>query len=685
MGRPEVGQSPPSLPDTRFGRGPPLPGGPLGRHRHENRADQKTLPRLLRLEGPSRRPELAARSAERPDADVHERRHGAVQGRLHRQGRARYRAPSSQKCIRISGKHNDLENVGRTARHHTFFEMLGNFSFGDYFKEDAIAFAWELLTTVLAISEGDRSGRHRFGGDGASPRRRRGAAHLAQGDRLRRRPHHRARSGDNFWQMGETGPAVRAPRSISHGDGPGRPGGRSERAATPTATGWIEIWNLVFMQFERSTEGGAPKLTPLPAPCIDTGAGLERLAGALMRVPQLRHRPSSPAHRTGSRRPARSPRQHGRAATSRMRVIADHARAAAFLIAEGVMPDRTGREYVLRRVMRRAIRHGHDSAIRATLLARGRARGGWPMGGHTASFASARSPSPRHRAGRSALPPDHRPRALRSSTRSSQAAGERGTMLSGEAAFKLYDTYGFPVDLRPTSRAPRGSRRSRGASRRPWSGQRERAVPRVSSDGRYRQRHGSGGDQFTGYGETSGGPRHRAHPRRRLVSEIASAGEPVRMVLDQHAVLRRERRPGRRPRRDSAGGLRFRVDDTQTNGDAHVHIGVCDGSVTVGADREAYHRQRAARRDPTQPLGDPPLALGLAHGARAPCPAERIGGGAGSPALRFHPLRGDQTRVVLRLRPESCGNPAPTVAAGCSRSQSLSLVVPIGPIRSPPA
>jgi alanyl-tRNA synthetase len=290
-----------------------------------------------------------------------------------REKRAYTRATSSQKCIRISGKHNDLENVGRTARHHTFFEMLGNFSFGDYFKEDAIAYAWELLTRVFEIPS-DRMCITVFGGEAGVPADDEARAIWKKvtgfgDDRI-----FGMGMKDNFWSMGEVGPC--GPCSeiyFYHGDDPDPR--KLQDEPTPDGTGWVEIWNLVFMQFERSIENGEPKLTPLPAPSIDTGAGIERMAGVLQGVRSN--------YDTDLLRPlvdkaaALSGKTYGGTMAEddvSMRVIADHARSTAFLIAEGVLPDRTGREYVLRRVMRRAIRHGHRLGIERPFLHRSRSR-----------------------------------------------------------------------------------------------------------------------------------------------------------------------------------------------------------------------------------------------------------------------------------------------------------------------
>ena len=360
------------------------------------------------------------------------------------------RAASSQKCMRVSGKHNDLENVGSSARHHTFFEMLGNFSFGDYFKEDAIAFAWELFTKVLDLPK-DRLVVTVFRGDGAVPADDEARAIWRKvtgfgDDRI-------IGLGlkDNFWQMGETGPC--GPCSeiyFFHGDHPDPATLSNEQAAD--GTGWVELWNLVFMQFERSIENGTPKLAPLPAPCIDTGAGLERLTGAL-----LGHRST---YDTDLFRPLiekaasiADKKYAGSTAADdvSMRVIADHARAAAFLIADGVMPDRTGREYVLRRVMRRAIRHGHRLGIARPFFHEIALEVVELMGGHygelrerrelIASVTEQEEVRFRQTIDRGLGILDEELAKMRSEGRAK---------LSGEAAFKLYDTFGFPLDLTET-------------------------------------------------------------------------------------------------------------------------------------------------------------------------------------------------------------------------------------------
>jgi alanyl-tRNA synthetase len=284
-----------------------------------------------------------------------------------REKRPYRRATSSQKCIRISGKHNDLEAVGPSPRHHTFFEMLGNFSFGDYFKAEAIEFAWDFVTRVLDLPRERLACTYFRGEEGVPP------DHQARDiwkkitgfgdDRVRG-----LGMADNFWQMGDSGPC--GPCSeIYFYNGPKVDISTFDQDQTPEGIGWIEIWNLVFMQFERSISDGTARLEALPAPSIDTGAGLERLTSVVQSklttydTDVLRGLVERAA-KLAKKRYAGSPS----ADDVSLRVIADHARTTAFLIAEGVVPDRTGREYVLRRVMRRAIRHGHRLGIEKPFL-----------------------------------------------------------------------------------------------------------------------------------------------------------------------------------------------------------------------------------------------------------------------------------------------------------------------------
>ena len=275
------------------------------------------------------------------------------------------RATTSQKCIRISGKHNDLENVGVTARHHTFFEMLGNFSFGDYFKESAIAYAWELLTKVYDIPT-ERLMITVFEGEGNIPADEEAAEIWRKvtgfgDDRIRR-----LGKADNFWSMGDTGPCGPCTEiHFFHGNEPDT--SRFGEEPRIDGSGWTEIWNNVFMQFDRAEKDGP--LVPLPAPSVDTGMGLERVACVVQGVTSnydtdlLRKLVDKAGQIAG--KPYKATQGDDDVS---MRVIADHARTVAFLIAEGVLPERQKREYVLRRVMRRAIRHGYRLGIEKPFL-----------------------------------------------------------------------------------------------------------------------------------------------------------------------------------------------------------------------------------------------------------------------------------------------------------------------------
>jgi alanyl-tRNA synthetase len=360
--------------------------------------------------------------------------------------RAYRRATSSQKCIRISGKHNDLENVGVTARHHTFFEMLGNFSFGDYFKQEAIEFAWDYFTQVLELDP-NRMVVTVFGGEeGLAPADEEAEAIWAEVSGLPKERIIRCGAKDNFWQMGDTGPC--GPCSEIHyclgldavdpsqfGDEPDAEG-----------RGWFELWNLVFMQFNRHEDG---TMEPLPAPSIDTGAGLERIAvvkqgvlsnydtDLLRPIVDLASELSGKAY-TGSQSED----------DVSMRVIADHARTTAFLISEGVFPDKDGRPYVLRRVMRRAIRHGHRLGIAEPFLHHCALRVVETMGEVYPQLRERQaliSDITRQEEERFRRTLDRGLQLIESNEQWSERGGVRA--LPGEVAFRLYDTYGFPLDL----------------------------------------------------------------------------------------------------------------------------------------------------------------------------------------------------------------------------------------------
>lgn len=366
------------------------------------------------------------------------------------------RATSSQKCIRISGKHNDLENVGVTARHHTFFEMLGNFSFGDYFKEEAIVRAWDLLTRELGV-DAKRMVITVFKGEGGFAADDEAAALWRKvtgfgDDRILR-----LGMDDNFWSMGPTGPC--GPCSeihYFHGDvGAGGPDVSSfGDEPAMDGSGWVEIWNLVFMQYDRAHEGADP--IALPAPSIDTGAGLERLAGVIQNVSSnydtdiMKRLIARIADIAGKRYTA----GEGPDDVS-MRVIADHARTTAFLISEGIMPDKQRREYVLRRVMRRAIRHGHRLGIGDLFLHHVALEVVDAMGEDYPELVERKQMIERVTEGE-----EGRFRAtLRRGMKilDDRFSGlDEGGVLGAETTADLYTTYGFPLDLTGVIAAEQG-------------------------------------------------------------------------------------------------------------------------------------------------------------------------------------------------------------------------------------
>jgi alanyl-tRNA synthetase len=369
------------------------------------------------------------------------------------------RAATSQKCVRAGGKHNDLENVGFTARHHTFFEMLGNFSFGDYFKKDAIAFAWDFVTRTLGLPV-DRLAVTVFREDDE-------ADQLWRATGVRKERIFRLGEKDNFWAMGPTGPCgpcseihlfrVRGDFTVAQIDDHAR----RFFAESSVADGdsWMELWNLVFMQFERKEPEGP--LTPLPKPSIDTGAGLERVAAAVQDVDSnydtdlLQPLIQEAARISGKRySPTDALDAHGDSAS--MRVVADHSRAASFLIADGVLPSNEGRGYVLRRILRRAIRHAQRLGNDSTLYAGVCRKVIETMSDVYPELADSRV--------RILETVQHETDAfLRTLDRGSAILAEeikrvgKGKQIPGDVAFKLYDTYGFPLDLTQVIAAESGN------------------------------------------------------------------------------------------------------------------------------------------------------------------------------------------------------------------------------------
>jgi len=358
------------------------------------------------------------------------------------------RATSSQKCIRISGKHNDLENVGVTARHHTFFEMLGNFSFGDYFKDDAIAFAWELLTKVWDIPK-ERLVITVFGGENG----------IAADDEAR--AIWRKVTGfsderiigmgekDNFWSAGDTGPC--GPCTEIHyftGDGEATLGTFGDEPG-PDGIGWMEIWNLVFMQFDRKKVADGFVMDKLPKPCVDTGAGLERVSSVLQGKRTNYDTDLLRALVDRASEIAKKPYGGTLAPDDvSMRVIADHARTTAFLIAEGVFPDRGEKEYVLRRVMRRAVRHGHRLGIKEPFLHEIALRVIDTMGDTYPELREAKATIVDVTQQEEVRFRETIDRGIELIAKNKvwRLDGNQRVM-PGAIAFKLYDTFGFPLDL----------------------------------------------------------------------------------------------------------------------------------------------------------------------------------------------------------------------------------------------
>ena len=457
-----------------------------------------------------------------------------------RESRDYKRAASSQKSVRAGGKHNDLENVGFTARHHTFFEMLGNFSFGDYFKKEAIAWAWEFVTRTLGLPV-DRLAVTVFRDDDE-------AEELWRATGVRKERIFRLGEKDNFWAMGPTGPCgpcsemhlYRLPGEASVGQIDAHAHRFFAENAVADSDSWMEIWNLVFMQFERKEPEGP--LTPLPRPSIDTGAGLERVAAAVQNVASnydtdLLQPLIQEAARISGKRYSPTDALDARGDSASMRVVADHSRAASFLIADGVLPSNEGRGYVLRRILRRAIRHAQRLSSDSTLYARVCGKVIDTMSDVYAELSDSRV--------RILETVQHETDAfLRTLDRGSAILAEeirragKGKQIPGEVAFKLYDTYGFPLDLTQVIAAESGctvdeagfeklmeEQRARGS----FAGSGEAAVGDV-----YKQLAGEVGDsEFLGYEQVaSHGTLKSAVAGGQRVQRVA-AGSEAELVFDR--------------------------------------------------------------------------------------------------------------------------------------------------------
>jgi alanyl-tRNA synthetase len=501
---------------------------------------------------------------------------------LGKDARPYQRAATAQRCVRAGGKHNDLENVGYTARHHTFFEMLGNFSFGDYFKRDAIRYAWELVTGELAIPR-ERLWVTVYESDDEAEELWRSIAGLD--------PKRIARMGasSNFWAMGETGPCGPC-TELFYDHGPGIPGGPP---GSPDEDGdrYVEIWNLVFMQYERAADG---TLTPLPKPSVDTGMGLERIAAVMQGV----HSNYDIDLFQGLIREAARVTGATDLGSPSLRVIADHIRACSFLIVDGVTPANEGRGYVLRRIIRRAIRHGHKlGQTRAFFhrlvpvlvremgesypeLVAGAARATEVLAQEEERFAETLS------SGIALL--------------EGVIAGLSSKTIPGDAVFRLYDTYGFPVDLTADIARERGLALDTAGFESAMEAQRARAraASRFGADLR-ELADVDARTEFDGYSalESQGQVVALLDEDGARVESLGQ-GERGRVVLDRTPFYAES--GGQIGDRGTLAGDAgdFEVSDTQKLKEAHAHQGLVErGRIRVGDVLKA--RVAAGRRADT--------------------------------------------------------------------------------------
>jgi alanyl-tRNA synthetase len=506
--------------------------------------------------------------------------------------RSYLRAVTAQKCVRAGGKHNDLDNVGYTARHHTFFEMLGNFSFGDYFKERAIELAWRLVTKEFAVPANRLLVTVYIDDDDAFALWRK-ISGLPEKKILR------IAGDDNFWAMGETGPCGPCSEIFyDHGEHiwGGPPG-------TPEAEGdrFVEIWNLVFMQYEQLADG---KRADLPRPSIDTGLGLERMAAVLQgthdnyKIDLFGALIEAVAELTGVDPEGERKASH--------RVIADHLRASAFLIADGVLPSNEGRGYVLRRIMRRAMRHAELLGAKEPLMWQlvpilvremGQAYPelvrAQPLVTETLKLEEVRF--------RRTL---ERGLALLEDASKSL---KKGAMFDGETAFTLYDTYGFPLDLTQDALKPRGigvdiasftdaMERQRAKARASWTGSGEAAAEAVW----FALREKLGATEFLGYETESAEGVVAAVLHDGKEVGALKKGESGIVVLNQTPFYGESGGQVGDTGAMTADGIRFKVTDTQKYaGDLYAHIGIVEeGTVKPGAALalEVDHARRGAIR-----------------------------------------------------------------------------------------
>jgi len=485
------------------------------------------------------------------------------------------RATTAQRCVRAGGKHNDLENVGYTARHHTFFEMLGNFSFGDYFKHDAIQYAWELLTGAqwfnlpkerlwVTVYETDDEAYEIWEKEVGIPRER----IIRIGDN-KGAPY----ASDNFWQMGDTGPCGPCTEIFyDHGDHiwGGPPG-------TPEEDGdrYIEIWNIVFMQFNRQADG---TMEPLPKPSVDTGMGLERIAAVLQHVnsnyeidlfQKLIH---AVANVTGA----------SDLSNKSLRVIADHIRSCAFLIADGVIPSNENRGYVLRRIIRRAIRHGNMLGAKDTFFYK-------LVGPLVDVMGSAGEELKRQQAQVEQMLKTEEEQFARTLERGlalldEELAKLQGDTLDGETAFRLYDTYGFPVDLTADVCRERNIKVDEAGFEAAMEEQRRRARESSGFGADYNAMiRVDGASEFKGYDQTELTAKVTALFIDGKAVDQVTAGQQAVVVLDETPFYAESGGQVGDKGELKGNGFTFSVNDTQKYGQAIGHIGeLASGVLKVG-------------------------------------------------------------------------------------------------------
>ena len=489
--------------------------------------------------------------------------------------RAYVRATTAQRCVRAGGKHNDLENVGYTARHHTFFEMLGNFSFGDYFKKDAIQFGWEYLTSPqwlglpkerlwVTVYETDDEAYDVWNKDVGIPAER----IIRIGDN-KGAPY----ASDNFWQMGDTGPCGPCTEIFyDHGDHLwGGPPGSAEEDGDR----YIEIWNIVFMQFNRLADGTMEKL---PKPSVDTGMGLERISAVMQHVNSnyeidiFQKLVSKAAELTGEKD----------LSNKSLRVIADHIRSCAYLIADGVIPSNEGRGYVLRRIIRRAVRHGHLLGAKETFFYK-------LVPTLIEAMADAGSQVKEKQVNVEKLlrlEEEQFARTLeRGLTLLDEALSEvKDNLLSGEVAFKLYDTYGFPLDLTADVCRERNIRIDEAGFNREMEAQRLRAQSASQFGVDYNNViRVDGSTKFEGYTESESLAKVTALFYDGKAVDSISAGQSAVVILENTPFYAESGGQIGDSGRLQNNGVAFEVKDTQKYGQVFGHIGeLTQGTLSVG-------------------------------------------------------------------------------------------------------